>query len=257
MERVFHRADVRARIRSNPLGHVLEEYVEFLRARGHVRIALHQYVCAAEHFGHWLGNHQISREAVERFISRHLPACRCKQRPRGSQVRTVQAALNRLLEMRGVPRASRECAPGVGRLLHEYETYLRGTCGLAESTVRYRVVYARNLLEYFKIDRARQLRAWRPTEIAEYVAVKGRLCKPSSGGVLASSARSFLRFALLHELVRRDLSAAVPSFANWRLSTLPKFVERNELTKLLDTIDASTPIGLRDRGILLWCIGSA
>lgn len=93
--------------------------------------------------------------------------------------------------------------------------------------------------------------AWAPSQIAEYVAAAGRRCKPSSGQVLASSIRSFLRFLLLRALISQDLAAAVPSFANWRLAELPTVVGRGELEKLVNAIDANTCVGLRDRGVVL------
>ena len=68
---------------------------------------------------------------------------------------------------------------------------------------------------------------------------------------MASSIRSFLRFLLLHGLIHRDLAAAVPSFANWRLSSLPTSIGRADLEKLIRAVDTSTPIGKRDLAVLL------
>jgi site-specific recombinase XerD len=69
--------------------------------------------------------------------------------------------------------------------------------------------------------------------------------------VIASSIRSFLRFLLLHRLIDRDLAAAVPAFANWRLASLPDTVSGEELERLVRAIDTTSPIGLRDRAIVL------
>ncbi|HWO16519.1 MAG TPA: tyrosine-type recombinase/integrase [Solirubrobacterales bacterium] len=143
--------------------------------------------------------------------------------------------------------------PAVEVLLQRYEDHLRGDCGLAPSTIGYRLRYARDLLQQLKVHRASQLKAWVPTKIAEHVAAAGRRRKPSSGQVLASSIRAFLRFLLLQGLLPQDLAAAVPSFANWRLSALPAVVERSDLEKLLAAIDSSSPVGMRDQGVVL-CI---
>lgn len=250
MDQIFRRASVRVRILGNPIGCVLRQYVDHLVARGHRPDAIHQYVFAAEHFGRWLGRKSITYAAVDRFIASHLPGCVC-EKPAVRYIHTVRAALNRLLEMREVARPDPAVPLAVGRLLRGYEDHLRGVCGLADSTTRYRLRYAHELLDQLEVCRVSELKGWAPSQIAEYVAVAGRRCKPSSGQVLASATRSFLRFLLLRGLIRRDLADSVPSFANWRLATLPAVVDRGELEKLLDATDTTTFVGMRDRGVLL------
>ena len=247
--RVFHRASVRDRILANPIGPVLQRFTSFLVARGHKRDPLHQYVFAAEHFGHWLQGRPIDRTSVERFISRHLPRCRCPK-PAPCGIATVRAALNRLLEMLGTSSPEPAGPIWETRLLGRYQDHLLGNCGLASSTIRYRLRYARSLLGWLQLRQLRQLRSTSPQQIARFVST-GHRCKPSSGQVIASSARSFLRFLLLDGLISRDLAAAVPSFANWRLSSLPKTVGRAELDRMVNAVDASTPLGRRDRAVLL------
>jgi len=253
MEEIFRRKRVRARILGNPLGCVLRQYVGYLTGRGHRPSGLHQYVFAVEHFGNWLGAGSVSHESVDRFMARHIPTCHCKK-PAPRAGRCVRAALNRLLEMLGLSRPDPVMPAVAGRLLREYKTHLLVVTGLAESTANYRLRYARDLLQHFAVHRISQLRSWGPTEFADYVARTGRRWKPGSGQQLASSVRSFLRFLLFKGLVRRDLATAIPSFANWRLSSLPAVVERTKLEKLLAAVDATTPIGMRDRGALLCMI---
>jgi len=253
MEQIFRRESVRARILGNPLGPVLQQYIAYLEARGHKPSSVHQYVFALEHFGNWLGAGSISHESVDEFVSRHIPRCRCKK-PAPCTSHCIRAALNRLLEMRGLSRPDAVEPAVVTRLLREYETHLVVVAGLAESTAYYRLRHARDLLQHFTVQHASQLRGWEAAELADYVARTGRRWKPGSGQQLASSVRSFLRFLLFKGLVRRDLAAAIPSFANWRLSSLPAVVERTKLEKLLAAVDPATPIGMRDRGALLCMI---
>lgn len=253
MEQIFRRESVRARILGNPLGPFLQQYIAYLKARGHKPNSVHQYVFALEHFGNWLGAGAISHESVDEFVSRHIPRCRCKK-PAPCTSHCIRAALNRLLEMRGLSRPDVVEPAVVARLLREYETHLLVVAGLAESTAHYRLRHARDLLQHFMVQHASQLRGWEATELADYVARTGRRWKPGGGQQLASSVRSFLRFLLFKGLVRRDLATAIPSFANWRLSSLPAVVERTKLEKLLAAVDPATPIGMRDRGALLCMI---
>ena len=237
MEQLFRRRTVRARARilGNPLGRVLQQYIDYLVARGHPLGGHHASVrvrSGAQHFGNWLGGRAVGHALVARFTSHHLSACRCKK-PAVRGVPTVHAALNRLLEMLGVerPAPGPTAHPVVDRLLREYEGHLLAVAGLAESTTHCRLVHARNLLEHFEVQRSRQFMSWLATDVADYVARTGQKWKPGCGQQLSSSVRSFLRFLLFKGLVRRDLSPAIPSFANWRLALLPAVVDRKGLER--------------------------
>ena len=246
---IFRRASVRARILSNPLGTVLGDYVDYLASRGHRPSALHQYVFAVEHFGHWIGQRPLDHAALDHFVRRHLPRCRCAK-PCSRTVKTVRAAVRRLLEMLEVQRPLTD-GGAIARLLHDYEVHLERACGLARVTVDYRRRYARDLLRARGVTRTRDLRTWSPEVIGRYVAGLGRGRKPSSGQVAASSIRSFLRFLLLRGFIARDLAAAVPSFANWRLASLPTAVSRDSLRRLVAAADPVNAIGKRDRAALM------
>jgi integrase/recombinase XerD len=69
--------------------------------------------------------------------------------------------------------------------------------------------------------------------------------------VLTVSLRCLLRYLFAVGMVDRDLSTAVPSVAGWRLSALPPAPGEDVLAALLAGCDRSTPLGLRDRAVLL------
>ena len=249
LDQVFHRTAVRERLVDNPIGVVLQQYVGYLVVRGHRTGTVHQYVFVIEHFGRWLGRRPINHASVERFVRSRQPQRRGNAR--AGNIKTVRAALNRLLDMLAPTQPAPACRTFAERLLKNYASHLDGVCGLSAATIQYRLRYARALLQRRRIRRRGQLRAWSPVQIAQSIAAVGRRCKPSSGQVLAGSIRSFLRFLLAQRLIARDLAAAVPSFANWRLASLPAVVDYGELERMAAAVDVSTPIGMRDRAILL------
>jgi len=51
--------------------------------------------------------------------------------------------------------------------------------------------------------------------------------------------------------VTSDLAAAVPIVANWSLSSIPRAIGRDEVSRLLASIDRDTPIGCRDYAMIL------
>lgn len=250
LHQLFRRASVRARIAGNPIGPLLERYAAHLAARGHHPGVLHQYMFAAEHFGLWLRARPVDATSVSRFITHHLPRCGCAK-PAPCSVIVVRAALRQLLEMLGLKSPARNYEGPCGRLLGEYEQHLQRVCGLSAATVPYRLRYAREFLEGLGVVRPRDLRGCSPAQIARQVSSAGRRVKVSSGQVMASSIRSFLRFLLLQGFIHRDLASAVPSFANWRLASLPSVVARADLDRLVIALAPSSPSAARDRAILL------
>ena len=150
----FRRPRVRARLRANPLGAWIEAYVDYLDHRGHAPGTIQQYVQGVEHFGVWLASEQIAIEdvtwtTIDSFLHDHLPNCQCAT-PSPTCLYQVRAALVHLLRVPSGrpsnPQPVSRLTP-VGVILGHYGSYLRDTCGLAESTCRYRIRYAREFLQ--------------------------------------------------------------------------------------------------------------
>jgi integrase/recombinase XerD len=242
---------MRVRIQTNALRPVLERYIAYLTSLGMSATTLEYYVSAAEHFGRWLGRRPLNQAAVRQFLHRHLPACRC----RGPVIRTVKhgrPALNHLLVMTGVVTAGFGFPRGfVGDLLRRYNQRLVTVQGLAAGTVYQRMKWARTMLTRLRVRRAGQLATWTPVQIEGYVSTEARRYQPSTAQNIACATRSLLRFLLQEGLIRRDLSAAVPTFAHWRLASLPETLRKEEVARLISVADVQTRIGLRDRAMLL------
>ena len=63
--------------------------------------------------------------------------------------------------------------------------------------------------------------------------------------------RAYLRFLTTEGLCFPDLDKAVPTVAEWRLSSLPKYITAQELELVITSCDCCTHQGLRDRAIIL------
>jgi site-specific recombinase XerD len=74
---------------------------------------------------------------------------------------------------------------------------------------------------------------------------------PKRAGLMGTALRTFLRYLQLRGDIAIDLAACVPTVANWRLSTLPKFLHPHQVQCVLDQCDRQTPQGQRDYAILL------
>ena len=68
---------------------------------------------------------------------------------------------------------------------------------------------------------------------------------------LVKAFRSFFRFLFRNGELQCDLAAAVPTVADWRLASVPKYLLPAEIDRLLDSCDRRTSTGRRDYAILL------
>jgi len=63
--------------------------------------------------------------------------------------------------------------------------------------------------------------------------------------------RMFLRFLIAEGRCRAGLLGAIPALAHWRLSSLPRYLMPEAVERVIDSCDVSSPVGMRDRAILL------
>ena len=68
---------------------------------------------------------------------------------------------------------------------------------------------------------------------------------------MATAFRSFFRFLFQNGELQANLAAAVPRVADWRLSTVPKYLIPEEVDRVLGGCDRQTSTGRRDYAILL------
>jgi site-specific recombinase XerD len=60
-----------------------------------------------------------------------------------------------------------------------------------------------------------------------------------------------LRFLIAKGYCTVELEEAIPTLAHWRLAALPRYLQPEEVERLFTSCNRSTPLGRRDRAILL------
>ncbi len=63
--------------------------------------------------------------------------------------------------------------------------------------------------------------------------------------------RMFLRFLIAEGRCRAGLLGAIPTLPHWRLTSLPRYLPEEDIERLIASCDLSSPVGKRDRAILL------
>jgi integrase/recombinase XerD len=140
-------------------------------------------------------------------------------------------------------------------LVEAYRQHERRTRGLREGTLdgyeRLVRMFIRAALGEDPVDPS----GLSPSDVVGFVAAMQGRFSPCSMKAVRTALRSFFRFLRFEGLCDDRLERAVPRVAHWRLSTLPRYLSDAQLSRLLASLDASTPYGRRDRAIVL-CLAS-
>jgi site-specific recombinase XerD len=129
---------------------------------------------------------------------------------------------------------------------------LRERQGLASPTIERYTIAARQFLERRFSTGAVDLRTVAANDIVEFIRSQVAHLTPPGLKCVVTAMRSSLRFGQYRGDVACELVAAVPAVATWATTpALPRAISPDHAQRAIDSCDLGTPIGLRDRAILL------
>lgn len=136
-------------------------------------------------------------------------------------------------------------------LVEAYRRHQQQRRGLRDQTLdsceRLIRTFVRDVLGGDPID----LKRLAPSDVVQFVmSARGRF-SPRSMRSVGTRLRSFFRYLRAEGLCDERLEAAIPVVADWRLLTLPRCLNDDELEQVLASLDLSKPCGFRDRAIVL------
>ncbi|MCU0772042.1 MAG: hypothetical protein MUE94_09795 [Verrucomicrobia bacterium] len=118
-----------------------------------------------------------------------------------------------------------------------------------DSVQQYIIVMWRFLSSQFPSGRVR-LKSLRAKDVADFVSHDTLKRGRRSAQLMLSVLRSFLNFLFQKGRTATNLAGVVPSVAGWRLSELPRYLEAEQVEKILRSCDRGRTIGKRDCAIL-------
>jgi len=184
---------------------------------------------------------------IRRFVDDHLPRCNCAPRVQRSrhQVRAALRHLQVVLVDAGVESVETDFlrADPIEAALHRYGEHLRRARGLAPSTCVQRLKIAGALV------RKTATATPTPDQLRRFIAQELARVSPASGGAVATTLRSYLRFRALEGDQVKQLLAMIGSPARWRLAPLPQTLSTSEVERLLGAFPAGLPSRLRSYAI--------
>jgi site-specific recombinase XerD len=190
----------------------------------------------------------LDDEVTDAFLSER----ECQDRLHRSHRPAVRRLVEHLREEHIVPTPERtsEPLPAAG-LVGLYEEYLRAERGLSGATVAGYLPYVRRFVDERFGEQPLHPRELGPRDVSGFIVRYAPSMSPGRAKLMVAALRSFLRFLFQRGHTEANLAEAVPAVADWRLSTIPKYLSVEEIEGLLDACDQSTRTGRRDYAILV------
>ena len=255
MNRACRKRCSRLRV-EGPLAPYFEPYSKYLADRGYSQVSYWKKTFLISEFSRWLGEKRIAagditaehKEAFLRYSAGH------RTPKRGEPV--TLSDITGWLQDKGVidSRVAVSTGPsGIEAILQEYAAWSREERGLAPSTVENYAGYVRRFLTSICGIEELRLAGISASQITDYIrrnAPRDRTFSQAKN--IVTSLRSFFRFARYRDYIQTDLAAVVPSVAGWSMASIPRAMPADCVRLLLDESKTwRTPVGLRDRAILL------
>jgi site-specific recombinase XerD len=136
-------------------------------------------------------------------------------------------------------------------LFDEYATFAHRVRDLAKETINQQLSYIDRFLTSQSIPSPNELfLRLSPTYVQQFVFDYADEYGPGSRRSMQVSLRSFLKFCRHQGYTSRDLSTAVPTFRTYSLKSVPKNIDDETISLLLESIDTTSPIGRRDFALI-------
>ena len=235
------------------IGSYLESFAAHQAACGYASRTVQSQRQLLGHFNEWLMRrrcdiHQLNDALVDTFLKGRQRRGRLHR----GHATTVHQFLAHL-RARGALAASAPVVDpsALGQLQRDYAQYLTTERGLAPVTVSDYVAVLRTFLTDRFGDGPLALGTLDVSTVTTFVIRRAHTLSPRTAQGLVTALRSICRFLRQRGVMDRDLAAGLPSVSDWRLATLPKYLQPEEVERVLQTCDRQTRVGRRNHAILL------
>ena len=243
-----------ARYRSGLASIYLEDFITWLESQGYRRFMIRRHVRGVVHFTDWaeaegLAVGDLDRGALNRLCSQ-LEERKSLRYPSGNRRYFCHSAclfVNFLEAIGAVEPYPAHGSTQDPALLLEFREWMRTQRGTLDTTLNNYRLPIIDLLD----ELGTQPSAFNTNRLLEFLLRRVSHFSQEKSKNLATAVRMFLRFLIARGYCAPGLEHSIPTVARWRLSSLPKYLPTQEVERLIDSCDQSSPLGARDRAILL------
>lgn len=226
-----------------------------LISAGYTVLSARDFMRSAAHLGRWMDSRNIGvgrldEAAITRF-ARHK--CECPgvrqhgQRPSRRVAGRVRQFAEHLVRLGAAPPWATPSPRVLPSPLIGFRAWMHGQRGIKARTIdRYEWLIEKMLPALGDVPAKYDASVVRQSLLR---TIKPLSCSYAKTYVIAL--RAFLRFLAAQGRCRAHLDRAVPTVPEWKLSALPRYLEADDVERLIASCDLSKPCGVRDRAILL------
>jgi hypothetical protein len=185
-----------ARLRQGVLAEFLDDFAKSLNDQGYARESIRIQLRLIGAFSHWLKRksmpfQEIDRGILDGFLRYHH---RHHSTQNGDASRLQRFLTSALLQPNVGAKLSPNQAAENGPMIDEYSAYLAEERGLAESTIRYYLLFAARFLCENRIEHFRELARIRAVDVTGFVQRHARQHSPGSAKLMVTALRCFFRY---------------------------------------------------------------
>jgi integrase/recombinase XerD len=244
------------RMKAGNVAQHLKGFATELAELGYTSLTINDFLISAIHFGVWLEVSGQPLDDVGELTVFRFGAHRCKC-PGGRSLKRVSrrftARVQRFVDYLQQQRATspfRNSTTETFAPLSTFRSWLLSHRGLAICTVNRHERLITQMLPALGADAAN----YNAASVRKVILDRIRGCRPAHAKTMVVSLRVYLRFLAISGACQAGLDQALPSVAEWKLSSLPRYLDAAQATRLIDSCGENGPQRLRDRAIVLLLI---
>lgn len=230
-------------------------FTDELRRQGASETSVEAYARACRHFLAWCSIERVPLEGLneDHVVGFERHDCVCRQcfvqgnRRAPACLYYVRRFIRHLRGRRVIPPTGVARTDTRSKRLAAFRIWLGLHRGCSNTTIDGHLYRVEKLLPHIGDDPASYTTAALQRTIVSQL--KGHSRTSVQG--MTTTLRMYLRFLASEEKGDASLIGAIPKVPHWKLSTLPKYILADDVERVIEACDVTTPRGLRDRAIIL------
>lgn len=242
------------RLHGGPLSSHVDDFADWLADQGYARSTGRRKLRMAGKFSRWMGAQGLDLAALDGM---QLERFRTSQSRLGKPTAHVMFDGRELLTwLRETDRVASSGAEPfrhdpIAETVDRYRRFLVGERGASLNTVQAYLSTARAFLGDRFDAKPADLRSLGLHDVNGFILHSCQAHSPATTRLHVAALRSFTRYLYQSGSMATDIADGIAGVRTWRLSSLPKGLEPDQVEAVLASCDRRTVTGRRDYGVLL------
>ncbi len=235
-----------------PLGSIMPAYAALLLQQGYKQSSVHLELLFLTDLNQWLHRQRLQvTDLTEPTVHRYLRS-RHQRFRRRRDVPSILKKFLRLLHTQGLlPNQAPPPLDPRQRVEQDFDRYLSEERGLSIANRKIHRFFIQRFLSAQFSSKPVRFTSLQAKDVIRFIRNQVLHLSPGRAARMGTVLRSFFRYLRHRGDITTDLAACIPAIANWQFSSLPKFLQPQQVRQILHQCDRRTGRGRRDYAILL------